>query len=198
MRIYAAGKIGKNDWRGPRRAPWGIGIDYGNIRDYLTDFEVEISPGVIYVGPWFISCDHGCYHGDNCHGVGAGSDYQCSGDVLNLQQAKRDTLRNSLHQIRKADVFYARLDSREAFGTFTEIGYSLALGKPVYIDVPPGCEALLKDMWFMLQMSLSCQLNERQMKDIPFWSSLPESLDEYRRRLQHVIGRGDWTEDEEP
>ena len=55
-KVYAAGKIHKNDWRPVRRG--GELIDTVELEKY------------VYVGPFFIGCDHGCFHGDNSHGAG--------------------------------------------------------------------------------------------------------------------------------
>ncbi len=58
--VYFAGKIGKNDWR-HGLVPALRGHDWG---DCAIDTEAYR-----YVGPFFVSCDHGCNH--NPHGHGA-------------------------------------------------------------------------------------------------------------------------------
>ena len=55
-KIYCAGKISKNS--GPRV------IDYKPIERKIGE------KSFLYVGPFFVSCDHGCFHGKESHGQG--------------------------------------------------------------------------------------------------------------------------------
>jgi hypothetical protein len=85
MNIYLAGKIDRNDWR------------HTIVADLRTAFNEDFYDGIShkhgpivadpsyrwpvlrrsifnhhnYTGPFFISCNHGCAHGDNLHGVAA-------------------------------------------------------------------------------------------------------------------------------
>lgn len=141
MKIYLAGKIGKNDWR------------HAIVRDlHITcaDFSREtfenwpILVGAIferheYTGPYFIACNHGCYHGDNQHGVGRSTggcsdDAPKDGQIVALCQAA----------IRQSDLVFAWLDTTDAYGTLIEIGYALALGIRVAISAPER----QRDLWF--------------------------------------------------
>lgn len=125
--IYLAGKIGHTDWR---HGVFGMrGLDEEEARNWSpqpTSFE-----GVQYVGPFFVGCDHGCAHGSDAHGQGGG----CLGPGHREQ-----TARDCLAQVRAADLVYAWLDEltpnpthSSAYGTLVEIGYALALGKPVVV-----------------------------------------------------------------
>lgn len=86
MKVYLAGKISRDDWRksldGVR--PFSISandvVDDVNLKNkHVHEFEtyfgelpvVSRHPYIEVTGPFFLSCDHGCYHGDNSHGVGA-------------------------------------------------------------------------------------------------------------------------------
>ena len=79
MKIYLAGKIGKNDWRHD--------IVGTCLSDACSDFyaygrqdetaqiamEWPVLPKAIfaeydYTGPYFVACDHGCFHGIGTHG----------------------------------------------------------------------------------------------------------------------------------
>ena len=64
--LYLAGKISKPDWRfGPVPA-----LD----RDYPEPLDTPIHCSrFIYVGPFFIGCDHACGHGPSTHGVAKNS-----------------------------------------------------------------------------------------------------------------------------
>lgn len=76
------------------------------------------SPGFYYSGPNF-SDNHGC--------------------VVAHQRAR--------HQIEKSDFLFAWVNSKDAYGTFHEIGFADAIGKKIYIGYSP--EMPKDDMWFM-------------------------------------------------
>ena len=58
--IYIAGKIGKNDFRHAL---------IPGLREHHPDSGPLDCGAFRYVGPFFESCDHGCRHGRNSHGV---------------------------------------------------------------------------------------------------------------------------------
>lgn len=73
QKIYLAGKVGHHDWRHSLCPD----LHGSEIIPSLGFPELTIQvDGVdaVSTGPVFISCDHGCYHGNNNHGVGAESD----------------------------------------------------------------------------------------------------------------------------
>lgn len=139
MKIYLAGKIKKNDWRETILTPaqkrnWS----YPDIGDYdpgrWTDWPV--AKGAVfdehdYVGPYFIDCDHGCYHGPTDHGVGA-TGGGCGGGATRNQ-----VFELCRRAIRRCDVFFAWIDNFDAFGTLVEAGYADALGKPIWVAFDP-------------------------------------------------------------
>ena len=74
MRIYLAGKISKNGWR------FDLVEGLRSARDWNNAFPVlrnVIFGEHDYVGPFFIGCDHGCYHGEATHGVGLDQERYC-------------------------------------------------------------------------------------------------------------------------
>lgn len=95
MHIYLAGKIAKNDWRhtivnGLRKAvdffdddgvrlnqPW---YTWPPLPKAIFDYHT-------YTGPFFISCDHGCAHGPNEHGVAAAAASGVVGEKIYLSEA---------------------------------------------------------------------------------------------------------------
>jgi hypothetical protein len=86
--VYLAGKIGRNDWR-HELVPELRGTVNGDCLDpepVLFDPTLRIDCGdFVYVGPFFVSCDHGCFHGPASHGaVGAPDE--------GLSQAERGVL----------------------------------------------------------------------------------------------------------
>jgi very-short-patch-repair endonuclease len=179
-RIYLAGKISKGDWRGSivSSTQWPNAVTYSIGNDHLitsgrgisadgacgNDGHIGMWPilensvlGIFdYVGPYFVGCDHGCFHGSNTHGSidgGNPSDHQSSfyhydpdaesSDIISFQQFWVRKL--CLDAIKKADVVFAWIDSPDAFGTFTELGYAAALRKEILIAGPKQ----FPDMWFI-------------------------------------------------
>jgi nucleoside 2-deoxyribosyltransferase len=116
--VYLAGKIQENDWR------HAIFRGLRNNRQTVRD-------GFQYCGPFFISCDHGCYHGPGEHGRGAGSDREC--------EVKPETRLSVVEKCRSwidaADVVFCYVDRERAFGTLFELGYAVAKGKPIFLAV---------------------------------------------------------------
>lgn len=133
MKFYLAGKISYHGWR-THICP--------GIRDATPGDEIKtIIPEHTCVGPYFISCDHGCCHGDTTHGAGFGCG--CGSDleewVRNKTHAHNFMGRRSLvsqmclEAIEESDVVFAWIDSDAVYGTIAEIGYARGLNKPVYI-----------------------------------------------------------------
>jgi len=178
-RLYAAGKIKKNDWRGRGRSLLDEDIFFDEFRlDRVSSTAVTVN----YVGPFFMSCDHGCAHGPNQHGL-YGVECGCGFYVGRSEVAQR-----CLEQIAKCDLFYVRLgDADDAYGTLVEIGYAAALGKPIYPDIVQG--AKLNDMWFAIHMALQSPMRAEHLPLIPYWTQQPASLTAYRESLQCILNR---------
>lgn len=152
-RIYLAGKIAPGDWRhevvsGLRRA----GTD-GGERPWPT-LRAAIQGRFDYVGPFFISCDHGGFHGPNSHGVGAHQetadhDEECC-EVAGLTAT--DVVQRCVEAIANADLFYAWLDDVTAFGTLAEIGHASGIGTCAIVVATPTGYAHEDEMWFALHL----------------------------------------------
>jgi len=144
MKIYLAGKISKNGWRN------GI-IETRNITP-LSRNEATTIHGDIYTGPYFVSCDHGCYHGDSKHGLL--SDTRCGDyntvledmeirldfqDVyaghagMTSENIKDEVPKLCLSWIDDCDVLFAWIETKDCYGTFAEIGYAYGKGKEIWI-----------------------------------------------------------------
>ena len=132
-RIYLAGKIDKNDWR-------------HHIIPQLRRHEYCLEPirmyGFIYVGPFYKSCDHGCFHTDGSHGI------------LGRQQKHRRMaqlqVRNTCYEaVKNCDIFILYINSRDAFGSLVEVGWAQALGKKIVVIYAPGIATPNdNDFWF--------------------------------------------------
>lgn len=195
-RIYLAGKIGKGDWRetivsnvkwpadleqyelGTGELFGGQGVEAFGACGGDTGLagwpilENSVLGIFDYVGPYFIGCDHGCFHGPNKHGSIA-YDHQSSfycyvepDELDNAEQAtvpiETPTIRQylvknlCLHALKTADVVFAWIDSPDAFGTIAELGYASALGKEILIAGP----RLFPDMWFVYSLSGNIKIAE--------------------------------------
>ena len=143
MKVYLAGKITKNGWRSEI---------FAGYRSY--DPQVQESDevdGFVATGAFFVGCDHGCFHGDNSHGVAAygwrGRDSESYTCEMDLVESPENTVAICRNAIDRSDVIFAWIDSVEVYGTLVEIGYAIGKGIPVYLfystDNPKS-----KDMWF--------------------------------------------------
>jgi hypothetical protein len=146
MKIYLAGKIAKGDWRHDVVA----GLRHANSYfDAGTDEWPILENAILrrhdYTGPFFVGCDHGCYHGKDTHGYKGG----CCGpecDDVKVSRLCRKALDVS-------DVVFAWIDAPDAYGTIFEIGYAIAKGTNVYL----GISSALKnrsDLWFIAESLL--------------------------------------------
>lgn len=179
MKIYLAGKVGANDWRHgvvsglrdafPQSGGWPYTDDPAPGR--FPVLERAILGEHDYVGPFFVSCDHGGFHYDRSHGVGAWDEAVdrpdftarireewgmthdeastadpiacCAIPVDNL--LKRSVVIDMcLDAIRRADVVFAWIDDPTCYGTIYELGYARGIGKPVCVI---GQEEF-RDLWF--------------------------------------------------
>jgi hypothetical protein len=171
MRIYLAGKITKRGWR------FDLVDGLRSARDWRDSFPVlrnAIFGEHDYVGPFFIACDHGCYHGETSHGVGLDREQNCGVGSPDLD---RTTVVNlCFRSILSADLVFAWLDSKSAYGTLVEIGYALGQGKPVYVCFAPDL-TIPQDMWFAATAA------HRVMAENPK-EGLARALHQYHFRMQ--------------
>lgn len=169
--VYFAGSISAKDWRhGDLCCP--------SLRGWVGDGDPNAQPGVnmplpgalggrsLYGGPFFRSCDHGCFHGESSHGVGARED-TTGGHGFHSEQliegAYEPTCREEVVKlccgwIRRSDAVFVWLDADDAYGTVTEIGYAAAFGIPIYLYEPPEGDPRVTlrqetDMWFMRELA---------------------------------------------
>lgn len=145
LKFYLAGKISKNDWRhdlvdGLRDAyyPWDA-----NWKNGWAVLPQSILGKHDYIGPFFLACDHGCFHGPAEHGVGAFSGGERAHEdafpnvtkPLDRFLTQRWITRLCELSIVQCDVMFVWLDSLDAFGTLVEIGMARSRGKRIWIGV---------------------------------------------------------------
>lgn len=159
MKIYLAGKIDKNDWRhtivdNMSAAEFMLeGLCSADCQDtppFLKSGKASfpILSKVIfgqhdYVGPYFVRCDHGCFHGRSTHGV-----ISCYQEWQDTISARRETVSLCLEAIEKSDLVFAWIDDPSCYGTLTELGLAFAADKQVAIAFPESFTQT-RDFWFV-------------------------------------------------
>lgn len=113
MQIYLAGKVRRNCWRhsivtGLRETCFA----YDNQAYQESWYRWPVLSRAIfeyhaYTGPYFISCDHGCAHGDNSHGVAA-EDVTRYGENIYLTEEELQQYREE-HAIQRDTNGYYRM-----------------------------------------------------------------------------------------
>jgi len=161
-KVYLAGRISKNDWRhqivpGLRQStlfPILEKIDIGNRWRPWPILKKSILNYYDYVGPYFVSCDHGCAHGPNTHGSRANESGGCLDGYDNFIM-KSWAYSRCITAIEECEMLVAWIDDTEAFGTLTEIGFANALRKDITILSP----IEIKDYWFVYEMATLYKTN---------------------------------------
>jgi hypothetical protein len=120
-RIYIAGKIAKNDFR-HILVPLLRGHDAKDGSIDCGDFT--------YVGPFFTSCDHGCYHRPGSHGAAG---YGC-GDLVATQ---REVFDRNQAALTSADLLFAFIEATDCHGTLFEIGWASRAGTLIRLTFAP-------------------------------------------------------------
>lgn len=133
-KVYLAGKIRKNCWRhllvnGLREHNWVLGPLKQN--EFL------------YTGPFFIGCDHGCYHAPGQHGGGKG----CASEHHLTRHKVAARCRRAVDS---ADLVFGYIDSVDCYGTIAEIERASMQGIRVVIAFAPGiASSANNDFWFV-------------------------------------------------
>ena len=135
--IYIAGKIAKDDFR-------------QNLVPGLRGWEAMEGPiecdGFDYVGPFFRSCDHGCYHQPGSHGLAASG---CGG----IEITHRQVFDRNQAALVSADMLLAFIDAPDCYGTLVEIGWAACTGIPIYLAFAPGIDHA--ELWYAQMASAS-------------------------------------------
>lgn len=192
-KIYLAGKISQNDWRQT------FFKDRWDLRNAEPPIDKMIDEGIIkhkgdliaypeskysiftkydhqYTGPYFLSCDHGCYHGPSTHalaGPGCGYDEGWT---------RKNIMKKCNEWICAADIIFAWIDSKDCFGTLAEIGYAHAKNKEIWIvysenifelklEWPTNIIPEDHDMWFIDQMADKVAISPNPLMVYEKWSN---------------------------
>lgn len=151
-KVYLAGKIRKNCWRhtlvtGLRTHHW----DQGDLPQATFT----------YVGPHFVSCDHGCAHQPTQHGA----ENSC---VLDDSVPRQEVVQLCFTALQNSDLVFCYLDSRDCYGTLVEIGYAIALKKVVVIALSEKLDRLAQnEHWFGCTGATKAYYAVRE-RDLPY------------------------------
>ena len=168
--VYLAGKIRKHCWRHQL---------ISSLRESVWRDGPLQQKNFFYIGPFFIGCDHGCFHNNNSHGNVAirganlcpGRDSNAEFDAPHLETATR-----CLEAIIKADLVFCYIDAADCYGTLVEIGYALAHDVPLVVAFAPSIASPAdNDFWF------ACAKAQWRIYDVRE-HELPDYLDEAIRR----------------
>lgn len=133
--VYLAGKIKKNDWRHDI---------VPNLRNHVSGSPSHMikANNFTYAGPYFGSCDHGCYHTSQSHGA------------MTQQQKLRATAQKSvfgrcLSGVQLSDLVIIYISDDDCYGTLNEIGWVQILKKDhVLIFAPEIASKHINEFWF--------------------------------------------------
>lgn len=153
-KVYLAGKIRKNCWRHALVA---------GLREHHWDMGALPQPTFTYVGPYFVSCDHGCAHQPTQHGA----ENSC---VLDDSVPRQEVVQLCFRALQNSDLVFCYLDSRDCYGTLVEIGYAIAMKKIVVVALSEnlgrftsnehwfGCTGATKSYYAVNEKDLPCLL----------------------------------------
>jgi hypothetical protein len=130
-RVYLAGKIAKNDWRH---------ILVPNLRAHIWADGPIHTKAFSYVGPFFVSCDHGCNHSPGSHGASA--PVECG----QRQFTREEIIANNNAAIESADLVFGYITDTDCYGTLIEIGCALSRGIRVVLAFAPNIPQ--DDFWY--------------------------------------------------
>ncbi len=151
--IYMAGKIRKGDWREvfiPNMRKIGSSL-YDQLGNAYFEWPIErMGNGHYYTGPYFVACDHGCFHGPNQHGAGARDDNNCyGGGIANTRKMVYGACRTAMIM---SNTIFAWIDSPDCYGTIAELGIAAGeYGKKVDIWIAGPQE--FDDLWFVYNLA---------------------------------------------
>lgn len=178
MKVYFAGKVTKNGWRQDildLRYEMTYALDYEDrsLEDLIQN-GIELHNDLIYNGPYVFGCDHGCFHGDGNHGLGAKIEYECGG---NRPLSKDQIFKLCKTLIANSDAIFCYVDQMDAYGTVFELGYAHALNIPIYLYYSDELKVReIRDLWFVGESAVVQEQVECANEGfIHFMSHLPKS-----------------------
>ena len=191
VNVYLAGKIEPNGWRQKIFDMRNSFID-DEVIPHLDNITIstEWDKNIQITGPFFLSCDHSCYHGERNHGLGIHAPVSCitggrthtGNEVINICKK----------QIERCDVLFAYINDDTCYGSLFEIGWAKALGKKI-ITIFDNTKRM-EDMWFISKnsdYSISLDVYELKKTNPDLYNKIMDKLD----YLYNPIFNNDFTGD---
>lgn len=149
LKLYLAGKIKKNDFR-HRIVP--------TLREHDANGGYLETEGFTYAGPFFVACDHGCYHSPNGHGsIAAG---ECiTGEAT---QSQAEVIRRNNVAIDSADLVFAYITTTDCYGTLIEIGRTTITPRRPRLAIAFAPGVPVDDFWYCASQADSVHRNVRE------------------------------------
>ena len=150
-RIYMAGKVGKRDWRHQLLGVDRIAHGWDDFTTYHTNGWQEFEL-LTYVGPFFVSCDHACFHHNGVHGAASlthPKDGHTICTALSDGPSPTQVHRRAVQGILDSNIVLAYIDKPDAYGTLFEIGFAVANKKRVVLCISDELRDIEKDFWFI-------------------------------------------------
>lgn len=153
--VYLGGKIRQNCWRHKlvkdlRGHHWND----GPLQQVNFD----------YVGPFFVCCDHGCYHHPSTHGNG----YGCS---PSFDISRKTVAKLCRKAVDGCDLLFCYIDAPDCYGTIAEIERAHVRGIRVVIVFAPGIASIWKnDFWFICVNAHKVHVNIKEHQLIALFS----------------------------
>lgn len=183
--VYFAGKIGQNDWRHRLIPPLRGTLIPGEQDLFNPDLVIpcpnEGGVGFDYGGPFFVSCDHGCFHGPHSHGVGIVSNEGADDAIPQNDLAVRRQMIFAVNsqRLQRADQVFAYLESADCYGTLIELGMAAAHRIPITIGFSPAINlAMRDDLWMAAAASARVCFGSAEDCFDEFLRDLPEKTPE--------------------
>jgi len=163
VNIYLAGKIEPNGWR---QLFFNMRNEFSDdeLIPHLQDISITMpwDKNINVTGPFFLSCDHSCYHGEGNHGLGIHAPVCClTGGTTHSASEVIDICKK---QIERADIIFGYINDDTCYGTMFEIGWAKALGKKIILLFDTAKRE--NDMWFLSKNAdYSISLDVYELKD---------------------------------
>lgn len=186
VNFYLAGKIRAGDWRqslladgmqlrsdlaANRQGEYAYNCADVIPGDYMPDWPIAegaLIGGHNFAGPYFMSCDHGCYHGPGSHGVkavGGQWGHWDGKDAWDERQAL--VFQRCMSAIQRSDVVFAWIEAAASidgsslytcYGTLVELGIAYQMGKHIWIGYPRQLNET--QLWFAEQTATASSWGE--------------------------------------
>ena len=156
-KVYLAGKIKQTCWRHSL---------IPDLRNHKWEGGPIATDLFTYVGPFFVGCDHGCYHGPTSHGA-LGGNSVCAETLAD----RALVIKQCREAVADCEMLFAYINEHHCYGTVAEITLALHLKKIVVVAIAPGIASpAANDFWFVTHFSRAVLFDVTEAK-------LPRILD---------------------